>query len=359
MTVDLTMRDQTSHTIIDPAFATPWTLNSAANGFDLSLDNKNLNQVSHAGHLSMHAALTPVADGRLDVTETFEVRNYASDATMGAGPHLHTGIGRLAGTLHLERLDRARMGNALALILAARAKHIDGQPIPKPEMNALLHQVILALRDSAGSGGLSQTMEGIEFKGPGGSFTLARFAAGLDADAPQGKLGARMTLVLDGPYSASIPPTAMPYVPSHLAMQPYISGLGLAELTQLALDATSGGTPPVPDPSVLFAHGALTAGIEHLELIVGETAFKGSGKVEAASPAEVSGHATITASHFDALVKNVQNDQVLGPQALPVLLLVRGLARPDGDNLVWEITYEAGAIKVNGTDLSALTGARK
>jgi hypothetical protein len=44
-------------------------------------------------------------------------------------------------------------------------------------------------------------------------------------------------------------------------------------------------------------------------------------------------------------------------RALPMILLARGMARPQGDRLLWDIAYTKGHVTVNGTDLSALTGA--
>jgi hypothetical protein len=41
-----------------------------------------------------------------------------------------------------------------------------------------------------------------------------------------------------------------------------------------------------------------------------------------------------------------------------VLLMLRGLAKPDGDRLVWQITSEGTSVTVNGIDLSQLGGDR-
>jgi hypothetical protein len=359
LTVDLTMHELTSHNVIDPAFATPWTLASSSSGLDMTIAGKDTNQVSHAGPFNVHALLTPIDSDRLDLTEEFDLRGYDSVGKAPDGGTVHTSIAHLGGRLHLDRLDRVRLSRAFTLVQDAKARQTDGKAIPKPEMNALLHQVILVLRDAAGGGGVAETIDDIAFDSASAAFRLAHFAVGIEADAPAGRLGARMNLVIDGPSSPAIPAAALAYLPSHISLRPFVFGIGLAELTQLALDATAPDPQPATDPSVLFAHGDLNAGVDQLELIVGETAIKGTGRMQAASPDQVTGHATLTARNFDALVKTVQKDQVLGPQALPVLLLIRGLAKPDGDNLVWEIAYEGGAITVNGTDLSAITGAPK
>jgi hypothetical protein len=42
-----------------------------------------------------------------------------------------------------------------------------------------------------------------------------------------------------------------------------------------------------------------------------------------------------------------------------VLILLRGLAKPDGDRLAWDIVSDGPALSVNGVDLSQLGGDKK
>ena len=46
-------------------------------------------------------------------------------------------------------------------------------------------------------------------------------------------------------------------------------------------------------------------------------------------------------------------------QALPVLIMLRGLAKPDGKKLVWDIVSDGPSVTVNGLDLSQLGGGDK
>jgi len=41
-------------------------------------------------------------------------------------------------------------------------------------------------------------------------------------------------------------------------------------------------------------------------------------------------------------------------QAAPILLMARGLARPDGDKLVWDLAISDSQALVNGVDVMAL-----
>jgi len=58
----------------------------------------------------------------------------------------------------------------------------------------------------------------------------------------------------------------------------------------------------------------------------------------------------------DALMDRIKADPTLS-QALPFLVLARGLAKPDGDGLAWDIAFdETKKVVVNGTDLSRIAG---
>ncbi len=107
----------------------------------------------------------------------------------------------------------------------------------------------------------------------------------------------------------------------------------------------------------MFAQGSVTVGLEALSFMIGPAQFQGAGSLLMISQTETEGQARLTASGFDALMDAVRGNPDL-QQALPVLVLARGLARTDGDRLVWDLaSTRAGDITLNGVDVSALMGA--
>ena len=58
---------------------------------------------------------------------------------------------------------------------------------------------------------------------------------------------------------------------------------------------------------------------------------------------------------FDELTAQARTNPDL-QQALPVLIMLRGLAKPDGERLVWDIVSDGPTVTVNGIDLSQLGG---
>ena len=76
------------------------------------------------------------------------------------------------------------------------------------------------------------------------------------------------------------------------------------------------------------------------------------------SPDAWHGEAHLIATGFDDLATQARTNPDL-QQALPVLIMLRGLAKPDGERLVWDIVSDGPSVTVNGLDLSQLGGGDK
>ena len=63
----------------------------------------------------------------------------------------------------------------------------------------------------------------------------------------------------------------------------------------------------------------------------------------------------LSATGLDELTTQARTNPDL-QQALPVLVMLRGLAKPDGDRLMWDIASDGPTVTVNGIDLSQLGG---
>jgi hypothetical protein len=59
----------------------------------------------------------------------------------------------------------------------------------------------------------------------------------------------------------------------------------------------------------------------------------------------------LTARGLDAMMATLQqNPQAM--QILPMIFIAKGMAKPVGDTLVWNISYVEGAVTVNGAPLA-------
>jgi hypothetical protein len=183
---------------------------------------------------------------------------------------------------------------------------------------------------------------------------------GFGGNAPDGKLGLWMDIGFDGVNSPTMPPKLATYLPRHFELKPTLSGVQTAVLQKLAMDASDDDTakhPIAPDLAAIFADGGTEVGLEVLSFDLGPAKLEGTGHVTVLSPTTWRGQAHITATGFDELTTQARENPDL-QQALPVLIMMRGLAKPDGDKLVWDIASEGPKLTVNGMDMSALAGGK-
>jgi hypothetical protein len=147
-------------------------------------------------------------------------------------------------------------------------------------------------------------------------------------------------------------------VPRRVALHPVLSGVGVAELTGLALAATA--TPPDDQArdaalAALFNGPGITIGIDPLTIELPAARLDATGSVVVRGPDRYAGRAKVVLTGFDALMAQAQDDPNLRDIA-PVLILARGLAKPEGDHLVWDVVADESGGTVNGVDISSLVG---
>ena len=168
-----------------------------------------------------------------------------------------------------------------------------------------------------------------------------------------------MGFVLDSLTIDDLPPALALYVPKHFAIHPTLSNLDVAQLTKLGIDAGTKQPPDQhPDLKPLFAHGGIVFGFDSLALDLAGAEFSGNGKFTMSAPTTVAGEADISARGLDDLLVHAQADPML-QRAVPVLILLKGIAKTTGDRALWQVTLANGKTLVNGVDLAAMAGGRR
>ena len=51
---------------------------------------------------------------------------------------------------------------------------------------------------------------------------------------------------------------------------------------------------------------------------------------------------------MDALIAQAQGNPALG-HIMPMLYMAKGMSRPDGASIVWDIEFDHGGVRINGT----------
>ena len=224
--------------------------------------------------------------------------------------------------------------------------------------NAAIDTLIQAMQGFASAMTLTETVDGLHVQSGNVNGTFAQVRLGVDAQADAGFLTGHMDLALDGLTLAGLPLGPLQnLLPQRIALRPVVSHASTKDLLQLlrmVMESPQGG-PPQPEIDALFSHGGLKAGLESFALDIGGAAFTGTASVDVATPQQASGAGQITATGWDVLFTKVQNTPELA-QGIPFMVFAKGMAKPVGDRLVWDLAFRDNKFLVNGTDLSGLAG---
>ena len=233
-------------------------------------------------------------------------------------------------------------------------------PAADARMRAVLRAILVAANGVLTGGKLDETADGVKFDFSGHVGTINHLGVNFAGDAPQDALTASMGLTVDGLAIPELPPALAVFVPSHVTMHPTVSNVSVGALTRLGMDATDpdGRDPPEADYAALFRNGGINFGFDTLGLDIGDTKFSGTGTFNLAGPQTVTGQAEIIAHGLDALITQAQSNPMLA-QGVPVLIFLKGIAKTNADQSVWQVSLANGRALVNGVDLMAMAGAMK
>jgi hypothetical protein len=358
------IRHQDTRGVIDPTFNSPSKLHSELSDVSVKSEGEKQLQEQHFDRHRMDASLTPNSDGRLDLMMdgTTEGWNSASQSK-GSSP-IAVGIQTLHAVAQVNGINRERVASLLAAtggVVGAWPPDLKKQgdkPDLPPALREQMRLVVESLQDMLTSVTLQETLDGVQVEMAGvGGMSIKRVTLGMGSEAPAGRLHAWIGLALDQLASPSLPPKIAAYLPRHVEIKPSLSGVLMADLHKLALDATDGMGKDnfAPDVDAIFAHGGFRLGLETLSFDLGAAKIDGTGEVTMVSPDTWHGTAHLIATGFDDLTAQARSSPEL-QSALPALIMLRGLAKQDGEQLVWDVVSDGPKISVNGLDLSQLAG---
>lgn len=365
--VAMTVGKQDSHAVIDPALATASTMQIDMHDLAVTTDSPAQHQEQKIARYAVDSSVKPGSDGRLALDLDATMEGWQSAASVHGDAAVAFGAQKLHATGKIDGVSRERVTALLTAISALVGalppdladKNVTDLP---PAARAQLHGVIDGLTDVLHSVRLEESVDGLQVEVAGmGGLAIQHILFGFGGEAPDGRLHIWLDIGVDGLDTPTLPPTMTAFLPKHIALRPSLSGIQTADLRKLALDAADSDADNKalePDLAAIFAHGGVDLGLETFAFDVGPAKLEGVGHLVALSPKTWSGKARLTASGFDELTAQAKSNPEL-QQALPVLVMMRGLAKPDGKQLVWEIASDGGAVTVNGMDLSQLGGGDK
>lgn len=353
--IDVTGQDGTI--IYDPSFATPSTTTSSVKGVTVRATGGPMSSMSSMGASSSVSTIRPAGPDRVDVAIDGTLSDYRiSTGTPEAGP-IDVAMKLVRVNMGMNGVSRTRSTIIVQTMATAFGALLTAPPGSPPNIAPELgKQVLAALQDLASELNLEESFEGLDVKANGINVLLAKAKFGFGAKSNAGVMQARMALGAEGLKTPGLDlGPMMALMPGKVEFLPFVSGVGVAELTRLLQSSSEKKDPSPQDIAALFSHGGLVTGLESMYLDVGGSIFTGQGKVTFTSPQQFSGAGQITAEGFDDLVEKV-SDIPEAAQAVPVLALVKGLGRNVNDKLVWNISYNEGKLLVNNVDVMKMMG---
>ena len=189
-------------------------------------------------------------------------------------------------------------------------------------------------------------------RGNAGAFggKIGRIRMGMSGDARDGRLSAQSGITLEGISSTAMAEGLGVFFPHHIEMKTVLAGVQTVPLMALLRAATEPDAAPVmlagqglallTDPGVRIA-------LETLSFDAGPLQIKGSAKVVPQGSGQLGAEVHIAATGMDLLLAQAKTQPKL-QQAMPMMLMAKGMGRPEGQSLVWDISLGDGPMTVNG-----------
>jgi hypothetical protein len=363
--VDFSIGRQDTHGVLDPDLATASTLHTELGDVVLTTENANQRQEQRFDRYFADTSLAPAQNGRLDLTTDAAMNGWKSASQISGGTPVAIGIQAMHAVGRIKGVNRDRVAGLLAAtggLIGALPAGVAMKGDLSAPARAQLRLIVDSLQDMLTEMSLQETVDGLQVEIAGiGGLSMKHFLFGFGGESPDGRMRAWVDIGLDELASPSLPPKVAAFLPHHVEIKPSLSGVLTADLHKLALDATEEGADSdslEPAIAAIFSHGGVNLGVETLSFDLGPAKVDGTGHVMALSPDTWHGEAHLVATGFDDLTTQARSNPDL-QQALPVLIMLRGLARPDGKKLVWDVVSDGPTVTVNGLDLSKLGGGDK
>jgi len=308
--------------------------------------------------------LRPTTSGGVDTVSDWSMEGYSSvnfDPSLG---EMKFGARRVRMRGAIGAVMTAQLTTILQTAIQG-ALEASAQPQAKPDEplsdanRAKLKTIVTALKGVIAGVGVEEAIEGFRIEAMGQSGGAERVLFAMGGNAPGGKFGAFLEMAVDGLKVSALPPQFADLLPRAISLRPVVSNIDVVALTALADAALE---PKADFDAIqgklisLFTSNGVKLGVERLSIDLGSTKLTASGSVTPVSPTSASGQAEIFMTGYDALMDRVQK-MPEAAQGIPVLALLRGLARTEGDKLVWRLALsEDQKITVNGVDLRKLGG---
>lgn len=343
----LTISQQSGQITYDPSFASASVADTAVHGADLVTRSEYNDVLLHVDRGENHTVLGPDVGGRV------EVSRQAVLVGLRLIHHDH-------GSRHWEGLLASRLRLSLQLTGVSRARTQElvqgvaatASSAERPSTETL-EALFDALADEVLAPSVELGVEDLDVLVDGENYGLRKGKLAVAFDARGGSLKAELGLQAEGPraINGGDDPLLL-MLPEKIAVQATASGLADAAAAQFFKDWFMGERASPENVAALFSPGIkLDVQAASVELFGATIAASGSDMMT--GPDRYDGSFRVTATNLDLLLRQMSSDPDLSGNVSSLLLLM-GLGRVEGGQLVWDVRARNQRVLVNGQDLFAL-----
>jgi hypothetical protein len=352
--VSYTIGEQTVRGRLDPTLASPSTLVANFGAITLQSVAGGRNSDQSIEHVAVDGTLTGAANGRINLRVRDLLTNWhAVLARDPGGPETESQVRRVEGHFSVDGLDRSRGSRLMTAVhaLVGTTKTSPRQPDLSPAQRNGLRDILDATTGLLARFEADETFDGMKFNfGNGNAGTLGRIQLHVNGEAEDQRLNAGLGIEMDELTFAGVAADTAALLPHHVTAKSVLAGIPSGPLLAWLRAATA----PNADPAVLQRQvtallnvpGARAA-IESVAFDVGPLHVRASARFVPGADGDVGADISVAATGVDALLAQVQGKP--GVQGvLPMVFLAKGMGRPRGDSIVWDIALGGGPITVNG-----------
>lgn len=353
---------QSGQAKIDPTLASPATYEMALDGIVFHSNATRADNRLTVAHIGIDGTVSGDSSGLLDRTSTITAEDLRfaghDDRGMPVAIAIRSGDGRY--TVH--GYDSARAARLRQVLAGIAAKPLPSAPPPAPgqppSLSPLQRRQLSAMIDASAGllSGLSvdETLRGFHIVLPQGAANVGRIHFALDGAGAHDHVAVHVAFGLDDLALTAAPPQFRPLLPRTIAFRATVSGLKAAAVREFLHAALVDGGDPVllrAQAITLLNEPGARAEIESLSADFGPMQIRGTARIRPLPDGTAALYLHLTATGTDALLQALEADPATR-RAIPMLLMAKGLGRPEGNRTVWDIALAHGEVTVNDIALA-------
>src|SRR5271166_3204705 len=347
---------------VDPSLAAPSPFKAEFGEIALRTEAAGRHTEQTIARYGMEGTLSGDPGGHLTIRALGTLANWLITGDGGQpGTAFSLSMRSATSRTEVDGLDRGqteRLRVAAQALSADRPAAVAGAPAgtmrtlsPSPDAREPLRAMIDALGGLLTRVDMDETILGVHFDAAGANTVdIGKIRLGLTCAARDGHVDADLDIAVSDLDVGMVPADYAAFVPRRITIRPAVSGVRTDALLQWLRGATAEGQDRAAlsaQALALLIEPGARAGIETLVIESGPLRIEGSARVRPLPDGSAGFDVHLTATGLDPMIAAVQGTPK-ALQILPMAFLIKGMAKPQGDSLVWDIVFADGAATING-----------